>query len=107
MQTEIIAYTATSISILGRLVFMYLLYSRKSTNIYSLVFCIMNIASSSLWIRYSQFVTDTPLIIRGSSDLALFVISASYISYNRYIQHKIEIQTVECNKQNDINSIVP
>ena len=60
MSTEIIvAYTATSISVLGRLVFMSLLYSKKSTNIYSLLFCIMNIASSSLWIQYSQLVSDT------------------------------------------------
>jgi len=91
MNTEIIAYSATSISILGRLVFMYLLYSRKSTNIYSLLFCVMNIASSSLWITYSQFVTDIPLTVRGSSDLVLFVLSASYISYNRYIQYKIDM----------------
>jgi uncharacterized protein with PQ loop repeat len=79
----VIAYSATSISILGRLVFMYLLYTKKSINLYSLIFCIMNIVSSSLWITYSQLITDTPLLVRGSSDLLLFIISASYILYNR------------------------
>jgi hypothetical protein len=109
MSTEIIiAYTATSISILGRLVFMSLLYSKKSTNIYSLLFCIMNIVSSSLWIEYSQLASDTPVFVRSSSDLLLFVISASYISYNRYnqttnyqvieIENNFEIKEIEFNK---------
>jgi len=79
----VIAYSATSISILGRLVFMYLLYTKKSINLYSLIFCIINIVSSSLWITYSQLIIDTPLLVRGSSDLLLFIISASYILYNR------------------------
>ena len=93
MSTEIVvAYTATSISILGRLVFMSLLYSKKSTNIYSLLFCIMNIASSSLWIQYSQLVADTPVLVRGCSDLLLFVISAAYISYNRYNYEEKDIE---------------
>jgi hypothetical protein len=43
----------------------------------------MNIVSSSLWITYSQLIIDTPLLVRGSSDLLLFIISASYILYNR------------------------
>lgn len=82
----IIAYSATSISILGRLIFMYLLYTKKSINPYSLIFCVMNIISSSLWIDYSQLVSDLPLLVRGSSDLVLFTISASYILYNRSMQ---------------------
>ena len=48
----VIAYTATSISISGRLVFMYLLYTKKSTNPISLLFSVMNIVSSALWIVY-------------------------------------------------------
>jgi hypothetical protein len=84
METNIIiAYSATSISIIGRLIFMYLLYSKKSTNIFSLIFSIINIVSSSLWIIYSQMILDMPLLVRGSSDLVLFTISASYIIYNR------------------------
>ena len=41
----VIAYSATVISLSGRFIFMYLLYTKKSTNIYSLVFSIMNIVS--------------------------------------------------------------
>ena len=28
-------------------------------------------------------ILDTPLLVRGSSDLILFTISASYITYNK------------------------
>ena len=89
----IIAYIATSISVSGRFIFMHLLYTKKSTNIYSLIFSIMNIVSSSLWITYSQMRTDTPLLIRGSCDLLLFSISTIYIIYNRLETNKI--RTVE------------
>jgi len=68
---------------------MYLLYTKKSTNIYSLLFSIMNIVSSSLWITYSKLILDMPLLLRGSSDLILFSISASYIMYNRLELNKI------------------
>jgi len=79
----VIAYSATTISILGRFVFMYLLYTRTSTNPYSLLFSIMNMISSSLWITYSQMIVDEPLLVRGSSDLILFTISTLYILRNR------------------------
>jgi lipid-A-disaccharide synthase-like uncharacterized protein len=88
----LVAYFATFISISGRFVFMYLLYTKKSTNIYSLLFSIMNIVSSSLWISYSQRIVDTPLLIRGSSDLLLFTISTIYILNNRL---KITNETYE------------
>jgi len=79
----LIAYSATSISLFGRFIFMYLLYTRKSTNTYSLVFSCVNIVSSSLWVTYGHMVQDQPLLVRGSSDLVLFVISACYILYNK------------------------
>jgi hypothetical protein len=82
------AYSATFISISGRFIFMYLLYTKKSTNYYSLTFSIMNIVSSSLWITYSQMILDMPLLIRGSSDLLLFTISAAYIISNRLYMNK-------------------
>ena len=85
----IIAYLATVISISGRFIFMYLLYTKKSTNIYSLIFSIMNLVSSSLWITYSQIILDTPLLIRGSSDLILFSISTIYILHNRSYESNI------------------
>ena len=83
-----IAYSATAISISGRVVFMYLLYTKKSTNPISLLFSVMNIVSSALWVIYSELVMDTPLLVRGSSDLVLFTLSASYILYNRKLQSK-------------------
>jgi hypothetical protein len=79
----IVAYTATVISVSARFIFMYLLYTKKSTNIFSLIFSIMNIISSALWITYSQMVLDMPLLIRGSCDLVLFSISSGYIINNR------------------------
>ena len=90
----IIAYSATAISMSGRFIFMYLLYTKKSTNPYSLIFSIMNIVSSSLWITYSSIIIDTPLLIRGSSDLLLFSISAIYILSNRMTLHKIQSQNI-------------
>jgi len=62
---------------------MYLLYTKKSTNAYSLLFSVINIASSSLWIKYSQLISDVPLLVRSSSDVFLFSISAIYILRNR------------------------
>lgn len=43
MNQLLTAYIATTISIMGRFVFMWLLYTRKSTNLYSLIFSVMNI----------------------------------------------------------------
>lgn len=78
-----IPYSATIVSVSSRFVFMYLLYTKKSTNTYSLIFSIMSIVSSILWIIYSQNILDMPLLIRGSSDLILFSISTIYIIFNR------------------------
>jgi uncharacterized protein with PQ loop repeat len=86
----VIAYSATVISVSGRFIFMYLLYTKKSTNPYSLLFSIMNIISSSLWIRYSEMVSDMPLLIRGSCDLLLFTISTAYIISNRLKMNEIQ-----------------
>lgn len=86
----IIAYVATAISVSGRFIFMYLLYTKKSTNPYSLWFSVMNIVSSSMWIAYSQMISDMPLLIRGSSDLLLFSISTAYIVSNIMEANKIQ-----------------
>ena len=88
----VIPYTATSISIIARIIFMYLLYSKKSTNIYSLIFCILNIFSSGMWIYYSYDKDDTPMIVRSSIDLSLLTISASYIIRNKVIDKEVAIQ---------------
>ena len=83
MNTLIVPYAATAISISGRVMFMYLLYTNKSRNTYSLLFCIINMVSSALWITYSNTIDDTPLLVRGSSDLVLFTISSVYIVRNK------------------------
>ena len=90
----VIAYSATVISLSGRFIFMYLLYTKKSTNPYSLLFSIMNIVSSSLWITYSKMISDIPLLVRGSSDLLLFSISTVYIISNRLEINKIQNEPI-------------
>jgi hypothetical protein len=82
---KIIPYTATSISIIARFIFMFLLYKNKSTNIFSLIFCILNICSSSMWIYYSVQMNDLPMITRSSAEFFLLFISAIYIIRNKYI----------------------
>ena len=76
---KIIPYTATSLSIIGRFIFMFLLYQNKSTNSLSLLFCILSICSSSMWIYYSVYTNDIPMIVRSSSELTLLSISSAYI----------------------------
>jgi len=79
----LIPYTATSLSIFARFIFMYLLYRNKSQNIFSLTFCILNILSSSMWIYYSTQINDTPMIVRSSADLTLLILSSTYIIRNK------------------------
>jgi lipid-A-disaccharide synthase-like uncharacterized protein len=90
--TELIVlpYTAVSFSIIARFIFMYLLYTKKSTNIYSLTFCFLSIISSSIWIPYGMYVEDIPIIVRSGVEIVLLSISGLYVIRNRYIQHTIE-----------------
>jgi hypothetical protein len=76
---HILPYTATSVSIIGRLIFMFLLYKNKSINSLSLLFCILSISSSSMWLYYSVQTQDLPMITRSSTDITLLTISAMYI----------------------------
>ena len=62
---------------------MYLLYTKKSVNNLSLTFCVMNIASSSLWMTYSANTGDMPLLVRSGADIGLFLVSACYIVRNK------------------------
>jgi hypothetical protein len=80
---DILPYTAISLSIVGRFIFMFLLYKNKSTNSLSLLFCILNICSSSMWVYYSLNMDDFPLIIRSSTELSLLTLSSVYIIYNK------------------------
>ena len=85
-------YTATSISVLGRFIFMFLLYKNKSTNSLSLLFCILSISSSSMWIYYSVSNSDTPMIVRSSTEISLLTISAIYIIKNKLQNYQNQLQ---------------
>jgi len=79
----ILPYTAVGFSVIARFIFMYLLYTKKSTNVYSLAFCYLSVASSSLWVPYGIIVEDTPIIIRSGVEILLLALSAVYIMRNR------------------------
>jgi lipid-A-disaccharide synthase-like uncharacterized protein len=96
MNTALIAlpYTAVGFSIIARFIFMYLLYTKKSTNIYSLTFCYLSVISSSLWIPYGIIIQDTPIIIRSSVEILLLSVSAVYITINRRNMSVVTINPV-------------
>lgn len=83
---DTLPYTATTLSILSRLIFMFLLYRNKSTNSLSLSVSILSSCSSSLWLYYSIQNNDSPMIIRSSTELLLLSISIAYIINNKIKQ---------------------
>lgn len=85
MLLMVLPYTAVSFSIIARFIFMYLLYTKKSTNVYSLAFCYLSIVSSSLWIPYGVIMEDTPIVIRSGVEILLLSTSAVYITRNRWL----------------------
>ena len=87
-QISFLPYTATSISVVGRFIFMFLIYKNKSTNSLSLLFCILSISSSTMWLYYSIINEDTPMITRSSTEILLLTISSIYI-----IKNKIKISS--------------
>lgn len=89
---KIIPYTATSLSVVGRFIFMFLLYRNKSTNSLSLIFCILSICSSSMWIYYSIQVSDLPMIVRSSIEITLLLLSSVYIIRNKIIDYRVNKQ---------------
>ncbi len=91
---KIIPYTATSLSVIGRFIFMFLLYKNKSTNSLSLLFCILSIFSSGMWIYYSVQIHDIPMIIRSSTELSLLSISSIYIVRNKIITYRTQNQVL-------------
>ncbi len=91
-ELNFLPYTATSLSVIGRCIFMFLLYKNKSTNSLSLLFCILNICSSSMWIYYSINMNDLPMIVRSSTELSLLSISSVYIIHNKLLHDKREKQ---------------
>ena len=89
---RIIPYTATSLSVVGRIIFMFLLYRNKSTNSLSLICCILSICSSSMWIYYSIKVNDLQMIVRCSFEITFLSLSSIYIIRNKVIDYKIQRQ---------------
>ena len=87
-EINFLPYTATSISVVGRFIFMFLIYKNKSTNSLSLLFCILSISSSTMWLYYSIINEDTPMITRSSTEILLLTISSIYI-----IKNKIKISS--------------
>lgn len=67
---------------------MFLLYKNKSTNSLSLIFCVLSIFSSGMWIYYSVKLSDMPMTLRSSSEMALLSLSAIYIVRNKWITWK-------------------
>ena len=92
-----IPYTAISISIFARLIFMFLLFKNKSQNNYSLIFCILSIGSSSLWLSFGVNKNDNALLYRSSTEIALLSISTIYI-----IKNKLFMNNSDNNKNNQI-----
>ena len=99
---EVLPYTAVSISIIARFIFMFLLYKNKSTNNLSLLFCILNILSSGMWICYSVQKNDTPMICRSSTEITLLFISSVYIIKNKIIHYKSEMKTLPHHQNENI-----
>jgi uncharacterized protein with PQ loop repeat len=93
-ELKVIPYTATSLSVVGRFIFMFLLYKNKSTNSLSLTFCILSIISSSMWMYYSIQVNDLPMILRSSIEITLLTISSIYIIRNKAIHYRNESQVL-------------
>lgn len=92
-ELKVIPYTALSLSVVGRFIFMYLIYKNKSTNSLSLLFCILSIFSSSMWIYYSLQVNDLPMTVRSSTEITLLTISCLYIIRNKWIQQFNELHS--------------
>lgn len=92
LKFKIIPYTAMSISVIGRLIFMFLLYKNKSANSLSLLFCILGICSSSMWMYYSSQLNDLPMIFRSLIEITLLTISSIYIIRNKAINYRNENQ---------------
>ncbi len=89
---QFLPYTATSLSVVGRFIFMFLLYRNKSTNSLSLLFCILSIFSSSMWMYYSIQLNDLPMIFRSSIEITLLTISSFYIIRNKTINYRNQNQ---------------
>jgi len=93
----VLPYTAVIFSIVARIIFMYLLYTKKSTNVYSLSFCCLSIISSTIWIPYGILVGDTPIIVRSGVEIVLLSTCGIYILRNRCVIKESPVHALEKN----------
>lgn len=82
-EMKVIPYTATTLAVVGRFIFMFLLWKNKSTNSLSLLFCLLSICSSGMWIYYSVSKSEVPMLVRSIIEIALLSVSSGYIVYNK------------------------
>jgi uncharacterized protein with PQ loop repeat len=97
MELDAFPYTAITVSILARFIFLYLLYKNKSRNNYSLIFCIMNIGSSSLWMVYSVYHDDIAMMARSGTEIGLLMVSTLYIVRNKMISQAVVAPSTHIN----------
>ena len=83
MNIEDIPIMATTIAVISRFIFMWLLYVNKSTNTYSLTFCVLSIVSSSMWLKYANDINNVSLVYRSSTEIGLLGVSMVYIIRNK------------------------
>ena len=102
---DTIPYSATGLSIFARFIFMYLMYVKKSTNNYSLAFCILNIASNGLWFVYSIDTDNSPLLIRSGVDMVLLSFCSVYILRNKW-REQMTISNENVAIKNDNNDTI-
>jgi len=85
---KVIPYTATSLAVIGRFIFMFLLWKNKSTNSLSLLFCLLSICSSGMWVYYSVAKAETPMLVRSIIEITLLSMSSGYIIYNKVREYR-------------------
>jgi hypothetical protein len=88
-EMRVIPYTATSLAVIGRFIFMFLLWKNKSTNSLSLLFCLLSICSSGMWIFYSVAKAEMPMLVRSIIEIALLSMSSGYIVYNKIQERRL------------------
>lgn len=82
-EMKVIPYTATTLAVVGRFIFMFLLWKNKSTNSLSLLFCLLSICSSGMWIYYSIAKSELPMLVRSIFEIVRLSGSCGYIVYNK------------------------
>ena len=104
MNIEDIPIMATTIAVISRFIFMWLLYVNKSTNTYSLTFCVLSIISSSMWLNYSITINNISLVYRSATEIGLLGVSMMYIIRNK-IKSRKQILPLNSQKQHIFNFI--